>query len=302
MKFNYQFPTKAVQRWEEWSQGHHLAEVAVAAEEAGFDMVSSTDHPYPDATWLKKGGHQDFDLFTTLAFMAARTTRIRVLTYVMIAGYRNPYVAARAAATLDYMSDGRLTLGMGAGYLKEEFDVLGASFEDRGKRFDAAIGAMRNAWKGEVADYDDEFYPAHNAIMTPSPKQQPGPPIWIGGNSKPALRRVATLAQGWMPFEQSAEMAKITRTPPLESVEQLAEAIAQVKALRAEQGNDEPLDVCFAPSGARDVDGHVDYVTSHLADYQAAGVTYVSYDGRARSWSECIREIELMGKAIDSQR
>ena len=84
---------------------------------------------------------------------------------------------------MDYLSGGRLTLGMGAGYLKEEFDVLGASFEDRGKRFDAAIGAMRNAWKGEVSDYDDEFYPAHNAVMTPGPKQQPGPPIWIGGNS-----------------------------------------------------------------------------------------------------------------------
>jgi probable F420-dependent oxidoreductase len=298
VKFNYQFPLKAIKRWDEWSEGHQLADIAVAAEAAGFDVVSSTDHPYPDATWLKNGGHQDFELFTTLAFMAAKTTRIRLLTYVMIAGYRNPYLAARAAATLDYMSDGRLTMGMGAGYLKEEFEVLGASFDDRGKRFDATIAAMRNAWKGEVSDYDDPYYPAHNAIMTPTPKQKPGPPIWIGGNSKAALRRVAEHAQGWLPFEQLPETAKVTRTPALSSLEELADMIGQLTQLRAERGTTEPLDVCFAPLGVQDIDGHVDHIAQRLPDFEKAGVTYISYDGRARSWSDCMREIGLMGDLI----
>jgi probable F420-dependent oxidoreductase len=302
MKFNYQFPLKAVERWDTWSEGHQIAELAVAAEEAGFDMVSSTDHPYPDAKWLKGGGHQDFDLFTTLAFMAAKTSRIRLLTYVMIAGYRNPYLAARAAATLDYMSEGRLTLGMGAGYLKEEFDVLGASFEDRGKRFDAGILAMRNAWKGEVADYDDEFFPAHGVVMTPTPKQQGGPPVWIGGNSKAALRRVATLAQGWMPFEQAPEMAKITRTPALGSVEEVVDAIGQVKQMRSDHGNSEPFDICFAPSGAKDIEGKVQFMVDNVPHYEKAGVTYISYDARARSWTDALREIELMGPVLRDAR
>jgi probable F420-dependent oxidoreductase len=291
-----------VQRWEQWSEGHQLAEVAVAAENAGFDMVSATDHPYPDAAWLAAGGHQGFELFTALAFMAAHTSRVRLLTYVLIAGYRNPYLAARAAATLDTLSGGRLTLGMGAGYLEKEFEVLGASFQDRGKRFDAAIGAMRNAWKGEVADYDDRFFPAHGAIMTPRPKQQPGPPIWIGGNSQAAQRRAAALGQGWMPFEQSPRMAAITKTPALGRLEDLAEAIERVKRLRSEHGNDEPFDVCFAPSGARDIDRRAESIAERIPDYEAAGITCLSYDGRARSWGDCMREIELMGTLIRDSR
>ncbi|MCW2620759.1 MAG: hypothetical protein JWL64_361 [Frankiales bacterium] len=302
MKFNYQFPPRAVQHWETWAEGHQLADIAVAAEEAGFDLVSVTDHPYPDATWLKNGGHQDFELFSALSFMAAKTSRIRVLSYVMIAGYRNPYLAARAAATVDYMSDGRLTIGMGAGYLKEEFDVLGASFGDRGKRYDAAISAMRNAWLGEVSDYDDPFFPSKNAIMTPRPVQRPGPPIWIGGNSKAALRRVATLADGWLPFEQNPESAAITGTPMMATMEELAEAITSIADQRKEHGRSADFDVCLAPIGAKQIEQHVDFVNSNAAAYASVGVTHLSYDGRARNWSDCMREIELMAPVIADHR
>jgi len=200
------------------------------------------------------------------------------------------------------LSGGRLTLGMGAGYLKPEFDVLGASFADRGQRFDAAIGAMRNAWRGDVADYGDAFFPAHGAIMTPTPKQKPGPPIWIGGNGKAAQRRAATLGQGWMPFEQSPEMAAITRTPALGSLEEIAAAIEGMKQLRAERENREPFDVCFAPTGARDSEGHVEHLAARIADYEAAGITWLTYDGRARSWSDCLREIARMGALIRGSR
>jgi probable F420-dependent oxidoreductase len=302
MKFNYQFPMRAVQKWETWSDGHQIAELAVAAEEAGFDMVSCTDHPYPDATWLREGGHQDFDLFVTLSFMAAKTERIRLLTYVLIAGYRNPYIAARAAASLDRMSDGRLTLGMGAGYLKEEFDVLGASFHDRGKRFDAAIHAMRNAWKSEVSDYDDPYFPSHNAIMAPPPVTPEGPPIWIGGNSKAALRRVAEFAHGWMPFQQTPEMAKMTGSPEMATYDDLFAAIESVKAMRVEKGNERPLDVCFGPLPMRTAEENIAHVAKNVEDFDRAGVTYISYSGVARSWNDAIEEIQQMGPVIRGQR
>jgi alkanesulfonate monooxygenase SsuD/methylene tetrahydromethanopterin reductase-like flavin-dependent oxidoreductase (luciferase family) len=161
---------------------------------------------------------------------------------------------------------------------------------------------MRNAWKGEVADYDDELFPAHGAIMAPRPMQRPGPPIWIGGNSRAAERRAATLGQGWMPFEQPAEMAAITGTPALGGLEELALAIARVKRMRAERGERAPLDVCFAPMGARSVDRHVEVLAARVGDYEAAGVTCLSYDGRARSWSDCLREIELVGTLIRDSR
>jgi probable F420-dependent oxidoreductase len=247
---------------------------------------------------LRLGGHQDFDLFTALSFMAARTSRIRVMTFVMIAGYRSPYLAARAAATLDYMSGGRLTLGMGAGYLQQEFEVLGASFADRGKRFDASIRAMRNAWTGEVAEYDDPYFPAHGAVMTPKPIQQPGIPIWIGGNSAAARRRVAELAEGWLPFEQLPETAAVTRTPALTSLEELAQAVADVRAARTEAGRDPAFDVCFSPLGAKDVASHVEHLGQRLGDYEEAGVSWLSYDARARSWDAALHEIELAGQML----
>jgi probable F420-dependent oxidoreductase len=297
MRFVYQFPPRSVAHWERFSEGHHLAEIAVAAEEAGFHLAAVTDHPYPDATWLKNGGHQDFELFSALSFMAAKTSRIRLLTAVMIAGYRNPYLAARSAATVDYLSGGRLTLGMGAGYLKEEFDVLGASFADRGKRFDAAIGAMRHAWKGEPTDYDDPYFPSHNAFLHPTPVQSTIP-IWIGGNSKASLRRVSTVADGWMPFQQTEQSAAITGTPAMATLAELSDAIDDVRSRRVENGLPADVDVCLAPLGERSIEGHIEHLAQHCSDYAGAGVTHLMYDGRARTWSDCMREIELMGQVV----
>jgi hypothetical protein len=91
MKFAFQFPMRAVNRWDDWVAGHSIGELAAAAEDAGFDMISSTDHPFPDEKWLSSGGHHAFDPFVSLAFMAAPTTRIRLLTMLVVAGYRHPY-------------------------------------------------------------------------------------------------------------------------------------------------------------------------------------------------------------------
>lgn len=177
MKLNYQFPTRAVKRWEDWIGNRDLAEIAVAAEECGFDLVSTTDHPFPSQDWLSNGGHHAFEPFVALSFMPAATTRVRLLTFVLVAGYRSPYLAAKSAASLDRLSGGRLVVGMGAGYQRAEFEVLDASFADRGPRFDAAIDAMRAAWSGEVVERDDTFFPAHGHAMLPRPAQRPGPPV-----------------------------------------------------------------------------------------------------------------------------
>ncbi|MCW2530340.1 MAG: hypothetical protein JWM76_5200, partial [Pseudonocardiales bacterium] len=118
MEFSFQFPMRAMNHWEEWIEGHTLAELGQAAEAAGFDLVSSTDHPFPDERWLKGGGHHAFDPFVSLAFMAATTTRVRLLTMLVVSGYRHPYITAKAAASLDNLSGGRLVLGMGVGYSK----------------------------------------------------------------------------------------------------------------------------------------------------------------------------------------
>jgi probable F420-dependent oxidoreductase len=293
MKLNYQLPPRAVKHWDRWIGDHRLADIAVAAEDAGFDMVSMTDHPFPYEPWLASGGHHAFDPFVSLAFMAAPTRTIKLCTLVVVAAYRHPYVTAKAAATLDNLSGGRLILGMGAGYQKQEFEVLGASFDDRGKRFDAAVTAIQAAWTGEVLEHDDDFYPAHGHVMLPRPAQRPGPPIWFGGNSAAAQRRVVTLGQGWMPFEQGEEAARITGTPALTSVEQLADRIGTLRERARAAGRTDEIQVCFGAHGAGGVDAHAESIAERLDGFERAGLTHVLIDAQARSFDDCLREIEL---------
>jgi len=293
MKLNYQLPPRAVKHWDEWIGAHQLGDVAVAAEEAGFDMVSMTDHPFPWEPWLKGGGHHAFDPFVSLAFMAAATKRIKLCTLVVIAGYRHPYIHAKAAASLDNLSGGRLVMGMGAGYLKQEFDVIGASFEDRGKRFDAAVRAIQAAWTGEVLDYDDEYFPAHGHVMLPRPAQRPGPPIWFGGNSLAAQRRVVALGQGWLPFEQGEEQAKVTRTPALTTAAQLADKIGTLKERLREAGRTDDISICFGAHGSGGYEAHAESIARRLPDFEQAGLTHVLIDAQARTFDDCLREIEL---------
>ena len=162
-----------------------VAAVARAAEAAGFDGVYSTEHPFPDDDWLASGGHQALDPFVGLSFAAAATTHLRVLTNLCVLPYRNPFLAARAAASLDVLSGGRLDLGVGAGYLEGEFRALGAEFENRNDRFDEAIAAITAAWSGESVRFAGDGYEARGNTMRPAPAQQPRPPVWIGGNSAP---------------------------------------------------------------------------------------------------------------------
>jgi probable F420-dependent oxidoreductase len=297
MKLNFQFPARAVKHWEKWVGDHHLADVAVAAEENGFDMVSSTDHPFPEQGWLEGGGHHAFDPFVSLAFMAAATSRIRVMTFILVSAYRHPYISAKATASLDLLSGGRLVVGMGAGYQKAEFDVLDAEFADRGPRFDAAMKAMQAAWSGEVLQYDDEYFPAHGHVMLPRPAQRPGPPIWVGGNSKAAVRRVAEFADGWCPFEQPEAMAKVTSTPVL-GLPELHQKVAELKRMRVEHGRSEDVDVCYSPHMVREPERNVEILNDGFASYVEAGATWISVESNARSFDDCIREIELYGQAL----
>jgi alkanesulfonate monooxygenase SsuD/methylene tetrahydromethanopterin reductase-like flavin-dependent oxidoreductase (luciferase family) len=122
--------------------------VAAALEASGVDACHVTDHPYPPRTWLDAGGHRALDPFVTLSFAAAVTTRLRLHTNVLVAGYRNPVLAAHAIATLDALSGGRMIIGLGMGYLRAEFAALGVDHQRRGALLDQAVAAMTAAWSG----------------------------------------------------------------------------------------------------------------------------------------------------------
>ena len=189
-----------------------LLEVAVAAERAGFDAFSLSEHPGPGARWLSAGGHQTLDPLVALAAVAGATSRLRLVTNIVVAPYRNPLVLAKAAATLDLVSGGRLTLGLGSGYQKSEFFALGVDMEERNELFDEALEVLPLHWAGEPFSYAGRHFSARDVIARPRPVQDPIP-IWIGGNSRRSRRRVAERAQGWMPMSGTAELSATGADP-----------------------------------------------------------------------------------------
>lgn len=295
MKINFQMPVHAVKHYQSWVGERDLADLAVAAERAGLDAVSMTDHPFPSDDWLAAGGHHAFDPFVALSFMAASTSRIRLLTNLIVAGYRSPYLTAKAAASLDLLSGGRVTLGLGAGYQAAEFRALGADFGSRGTLFDAALEAMRAAWTGESVSVPDGPFPADGHTALPRPAQRPHPPLWIGGNSRRARRRAAEHADGWMPFQQPPAMASITGTEALTGIDKLAEWIAELKTLRSDLGRSGPIDVCFAPHGTRTGEELIEYLEEHGSACEEAGVTWITWESRARSLDQCVADLETAG-------
>jgi probable F420-dependent oxidoreductase len=303
VRFNLMFPARAVKHFDRWMGDGSLAEVGRLAEDHGFDAISMTEHPFPDDAWLNNGGHHAFDPFVSLSFLAAATKEIRLVTYIAVSGYRSPYLLAKAAASLDNLSGGRFVLGMAAGYLETEFEVLGADFGRRGALLDAAIPAMRAAWTGETVHRRDPLFPADGHTMLPRPRQAGGPPIWIGGNSTAAKRRAVALGDGWMPIGQSVAMSKITRTPPLETVDDLRRVVADVQRRRADAGA-APLEVMFAPFEGdliRDVDAYTRAVTPRLGEYADAGVTWITVEPASRSLAAFRDDLGRLADALTAK-
>jgi probable F420-dependent oxidoreductase len=255
-----------------------IAAVARAAEQAGFDAVFVTEHPFPGDQWLDSGGHHALDPMVALAIAAAATSRLRLHTHLYVAGYRNPFLAAKAVSSLDVVSGGRVILGVGAGYLESEFDALGADFAGRNDRLDEALVAMKAAWTGSSVTASGPGWSAAGNTMRPRPMQRPHPPIWIGGNSARAVRRAVDHADGWSPFPTGPRGAAITRTEPLKTAAQLRDRVEQAAELAAARGRGAPLDVCFAPAGLGMGTGGwaADEVIASCRELAEAGATWVT--------------------------
>jgi probable F420-dependent oxidoreductase len=301
VRFALMFPMRAVKHYETWRADGDLGTVAKITEEAGFDAFAMSEHPYPAQSWLRTGGHHAFDPFVSLSYVAASTERIKLLTYVLVGAYRHPYLSAKAIASLDALSRGRTIVGMGAGYLEPEFEVLGADFAARGRTLEAAIPAMRDAWAGR--DHPGPSFPAEGHEMLPAPAQPGGPPIWIGGNSAAARRRAVTLAEGWIPMGQSPEVAKITGTPALETVSDLGAQTRDMQDRRSAAGLSS-LDVCFSPFEAdllrRDAGEFATQVRKALDAYAEAGVTWITVEPASRSLADFRRDIGLISDLLIS--
>jgi probable F420-dependent oxidoreductase len=193
-------------RWEESGTIEDVARIAETADAMGYDHITCSEHfAVPPAQAERRGGTY-WDPLSTFGYLAARTTRIRFATNVLVLGYHHPLEIAKRYGTLDRISGGRLVLGVGVGTLKEEFDLLGAAFDDRGDRADDALRALRASLSVAEPSYQGPYYEYRDVVVAPNAVQA-HVPIWVGGRTRRSLRRAAQLADGWCPFGVSAAQA-----------------------------------------------------------------------------------------------
>jgi probable F420-dependent oxidoreductase len=238
MDFGCVFPNRGP-----WATPANLARFAEKAEALGYDTVWFSDHiviptevksfyPYdPGGRMPFNPAEPYWEPLTTMSYVAGRTSRVRLGTSVLILPYRNPVVTAKVLATLDVLSNGRVTLGAGVGWMEEEFQALGLdTYPRRGAYSDECIRIFRELWTKDNPAFQGEFHRFANIRCEPRPVQPGGIPIWIGGHTPPAIRRAARLGDGWQPLVQRPP----ADLPPAE----MREKIAQLRALAQRAGRD----------------------------------------------------------------
>jgi probable F420-dependent oxidoreductase len=250
-----------------------MVEIAQEAEALGYDSIWTTDH-----VMMAKGYEEPYgrilEALTTLTYLAPLTSKVSLGASVVVLPQRNPIVVAKEAATLDYLSGGRLILGVGAGWNEREFRFLGASFPDRGPRLDEYIRVLRELWTSPDPHFEGQYVAFSDALFAPRPVQPNGPPIVIGGGSPPALRRAARLADGWHsvgipPAEYARGMQTITKLAQGRAIEgslRIRTAVGRVlPEYRGAQGR----------KAWENLSGSSDQVIAKIKEYQAAGVSHL---------------------------
>lgn len=192
--------------WEKDATVDDIGRVAEAADALGYHHMTCSEHIAMPSSEAPRRGARYWDPLATFGYLAARTTQIRLATMTLVLGYHHPLAIVKRYGTLDHVSNGRVILGVGIGSLKEEFDLLGAPFDDRGARADDALRALRAALHSNEPEYHGEFYSFSGLTVDPCAVQA-HMPFWVGGRTKRSLRRAVTLADGWCPFAVSIETA-----------------------------------------------------------------------------------------------
>ena len=192
--------------WERSAGIEEIGRVAETADRLGYHHLTCSEHIGIPATEAGRRGTRYWDPLATLGYVAARTEQIRLATMTLVLGYHHPLEIVKRYGTLDHVSGGRLILGVGVGSLKEEFDLIGAPFDDRGDRGDDALRALRAALPSNEPVYAGKYYSFGGLTVDPCALQD-RVPIWIGGRTRRSLRRAVTLAEGWAPFGISVATA-----------------------------------------------------------------------------------------------
>ena len=300
MEFGFYLPNSG-----EGAQPDALASIARLGERLGYYCMVAPDHilmprevssvyPYSVTGSILAGGNSGAgewpEQITTLAYLAGVTEQIRLVTSVMIVPYRNPILCAKMLATLDMFSKGRLIVGAGVGWMEEEFQLLNAPpFDERGAVTDEYLRAFVELWTADNPSFEGKHVQFSDIIFLPKPTQKPHPPIWIGGQSRAALRRAGRLGNAWHPVGAIP-------AAPLEPKE-LAENLAYMHR-HAERAGRDPFEIqvsmkapLYDASSDSDGDrrrfsGSPEAVLQDIQAYSEVGVTYLILDFRSPNHAE----------------
>ena len=282
--------------WEVDAGPAELVAVTRAVEAAGGFYVAVCDHTAIPADAI--GEHMRttwYDTWTTLGWLAAATERVYLMSHVSILSYKHPLFTAKSVCTLDALSNGRAILGVGAGHLQGEFEVLGIDFAQRGKLLDDALPVVVKALEEEFPDADGVFNVRGQVGIAPRPVQSPRPPVWVGGSSAAAIRRAATMGDGWLPQGTPKDEMK----PFLDALAAQRDALGKHPAdagaitdwlYVGEPGWD---------TGARPVQsGEPDEIAASLREYAEMGVKHLQVRFPSRTLSELTDQIAAFGSEV----
>ena len=295
-----------------------LVRLAHRGEELGFDIITIPDHvviprdiasryPYSeDGAFAGKDPGECLEQLTVAAFLAASTTKLRILTSIMVLPHRHPVLAAKTLATIDFLSGGRLTVGVGAGWMREEFEALGAPpFEHRGTVSGEYLEAFKEMWTNDTPSYSGTYARVSDVTFLPQPVQKPHPPIWVGGESPPALRRTGQYGDAWYPIGNNPQF-------PMDTTERLANGMATVRE-HAERAGRDPAGMDFAYSAGwyddtapqMGADGHrriftgtPEQVASDIREFQGLGVNHLMIGVQAAKPDESIARMERFASEV----
>ena len=225
---------------------------------------------------------------------------MRLIPDILVLPYRNPFLMAKAVASIDALSGGRFILAVATGYLRGEYRALGVDFEERNARFDQAIEVIRGVWTEEDFSYEGLGFLAHG--QTANPKPNPPPPIWIGGNSRLSRRRVARYGDGWSPFPAPPQLATTAKTPALETVQDLVAMLDELWSYVDDAGRDpSEIDVSFGTSVGGDPsrDGFdADARLEALDELASLGVTWCGVGMPGDSFPRTLETLERFGEFV----
>lgn len=296
------------------SNSDDITAIAKAGEAMGFATIVFSDHivvptnvdsPYPytvDGSF-PGGAGAALEQLALMSYVAGATETSRLVTSVMILPHRNPLVTAKMLATIDVLSKGRVTVGVGVGWMREEFEALGApDFDRRGAASNEYLEIFKKCWTESPVSFNGEFYSFKEVHTLPHPIQKPHPPIWIGGHSRPALRRVAKYGDGWHPVGATAA----SPLPPAEFQKLLDYLAAQLEAENRNIGDifislkAPSYDPGVVPEGHERslFTGEPDRIAEDLRMYNAMGVEEVIFDFRASDRAQTLANMEHFIKKV----